>query len=135
MKNIVQYAYLGCFLAALAVALGAFAAHGLRARLEPRQLEIFQTGVTYQFYHAIGLLALAACAAQVSSSQIHLLNYAMWCFLLGIVFFSGSLYVLSTRSLTGLEALTPVMGPITPIGGLLFIVGWVIAGYSFFTQK
>lgn len=135
MKNILQYAYLGCFLAALAVALGAFAAHGLRARLEPRQLEIFQTGVTYQFYHAIGLLALAACAAQVSSAQTHLLNYAMWCFLLGIVFFSGSLYILSTRALTGLEALTPIMGPITPIGGLLFIAGWVIAGYSFFTQR
>lgn len=94
----------------LAVALGAFAAHGLKARLTPEMLTIFETGVRYHAYHALALLALGAARGP---------DKAGWCFLCGIFVFSGSLYVLA---LTGEKRL----GMITPIGGLLFLAGWVL---------
>jgi uncharacterized membrane protein YgdD (TMEM256/DUF423 family) len=94
----------------LAVALGAFAAHGLKARLTPEMLTIFETGVRYHVYHALALLALGAARGP---------EKAGWCFVAGIVVFSGSLYVLA---LTGEKRL----GMITPIGGVLFLAGWVL---------
>jgi uncharacterized membrane protein YgdD (TMEM256/DUF423 family) len=94
----------------LAVALGAFAAHGLKAKLTPEMLAIFETGVRYHVYHALALLALGAARGP---------GKAGWCFVAGIVVFSGSLYVLA---LTGEKRL----GMITPIGGLLFLAGWLI---------
>jgi uncharacterized membrane protein YgdD (TMEM256/DUF423 family) len=94
----------------LAVALGAFAAHGLKARLSPEMLTVFETGVRYHVYHALALLALGAARGP---------EKAGWCFIAGIVVFSGSLYVLA---LTGEKRL----GMITPIGGLLFLAGWVL---------
>ena len=93
----------------LAVALGAFAAHALKTRLSPEMLTIWETGVRYHVYHALALLALGASRGP---------DKAGWCFLAGIVVFSGSLYVLA---LTGEKRL----GMITPIGGLLFLAGWV----------
>ena len=100
----------GAGLMFLAVALGAFAAHGLKARLSPEMLTIWETGVRYHVYHALALLALGAARGP---------DKAGWCFVAGIVVFSGSLYVLS---LTGEKRL----GMITPIGGLLFLAGWVL---------
>ena len=94
----------------LAVSLGAFAAHGLKARLTPEMLTVFETGVRYHVYHALALLALGAARGP---------EKAGWCFIAGIVVFSGSLYVLA---LTGEKRL----GMITPIGGLLFLAGWVL---------
>ena len=94
----------------LAVALGAFAAHGLKARLSPEMLTIWETGVRYHVYHALALLALGASRGP---------DRAGWCFLGGIVIFSGSLYLLA---LTGERRL----GAITPIGGLLFLAGWLL---------
>jgi uncharacterized membrane protein YgdD (TMEM256/DUF423 family) len=108
---------LGAANAFIAVAAGAFAAHGLRARLEPRMLEVFETAARYQMYHALALLAVGWLAARAPSPAV---TAAGWCFLAGIVLFSGSLYLLST--IGGLGRL----GMITPIGGTLFLTGWVL---------
>lgn len=107
---------------ALAVALGAFGAHGLKAQVDADALAQWNTGVQYHFLHAIGLLLLANLGAQLPAkalSRIRLL------FLLGILCFSVSLYLLSTRAILDTWSLTPVLGPITPIGGLFFMAGWV----------
>lgn len=105
----------GAIGALLAVALGAFAAHGLRSRLDPALLEIFRTGVDYQMYHSLALIGLAALPAR--PAQAAGLRIAALCFLAGIVLFSGSLYLLA---LTGVRGL----GMVTPVGGVLFLAGW-----------
>ena len=103
----------------LGVIGGAFAAHGLKPKLTPTQLEIWHTAVQYQFYHVFALLFLST----VSRIGNGLINVSYYLFTFGIVFFSGSLYLLSCSELLGWKWLS-VMGPITPIGGLLFIAGW-----------
>lgn len=100
----------------LAVALGAFGAHGLRQRLTPEMLAIFETGVRYHVYHALGLFAVAWVAER---NPTGLVNAAGWALTAGIVVFSGSLYILS---LTG----TRWLGAITPIGGVAFLAGWLL---------
>lgn len=115
----------GAFLGALAVVLGAFGAHGLKARLDAYSLEIFQKGVEYQYVHVLALLVAGLLAIKYPGS---LLTYAGIAFMLGILFFSGSLYLLATRQLLGIEAMSGILGPITPIGGLFFIIGWVLLG-------
>ncbi len=100
----------------LAVALGAFGAHGLRQRLSPDMLAIFETGVRYHVYHALALFAVAWVA---DKNPEGLANAAGWAFTLGIVVFSGSLYVLSISGIRWL-------GAVTPIGGVAFLVGWVL---------
>ncbi len=106
---------IGALSAMIAVGAGAFGAHGLRNSLEPRYLEIFETGVRYQMYHSLGLVAVAWAIGHWQSST--LLSSAGWCFVIGIILFSGSLYALA---LTGISKL----GAITPFGGLAFIIGW-----------
>lgn len=106
----------------LGVILGAFGAHALKAKLTPEQLQPFETGVKYQFYHTFALIAIALLAEKYSS-QSSLLNLAGYFFIAGIVLFSGSLYMLATRSLYGGESWT-WLGPLTPIGGLSFVIGW-----------
>jgi len=101
----------GAINAALAVAAGAFAAHGLRERLAPRALEIFETGARYHMYHA---LAMVLCALVATSGA----RTAGWMFQGGIAVFSGSLYALA---LTDVK----VLGAITPLGGLAFLAGWI----------
>lgn len=101
----------------LAVALGAFAAHGLRARLAPDMLAIFQTGVQYQMYHALAMFGVGLLCMHITDSA--LLRASAWSFLAGILIFSGSLYILS---LSGIRWL----GAITPIGGVGFILGWLM---------
>lgn len=106
----------------LAVAFGAFGAHGLKTRLTPDALSQWRTGVEYQIYHGLGLLFLAVASASLPTRA------AKWTanlFKLGFLFFCGSLYLLSTRELTGLHGLTSVLGPITPLGGLMFMAGWM----------
>ncbi len=107
-------ATLGALYGGVAVALGAFGAHALRSRLEPRDLEIFETGVRYQMYHAMALLA----AAWLLDKGITQAGGAAWGFTVGTLIFSGSLYVMV---FTGQRWL----GAVTPIGGVAFIVGWV----------
>jgi uncharacterized membrane protein YgdD (TMEM256/DUF423 family) len=105
---------LGAVYGLLGVAFGAFGAHALRARLTPELLAVYHTGVEYQFYHALALLAVGLLALQRGVAPLPL---AGWCFALGVPLFSGSLYLLA---LTG----TRWLGAITPFGGLLFLVGW-----------
>lgn len=113
---------------ALAVILGAFGAHALKERLDAYSLEIFNKGVQYQFYHVIALFAVVFLADKM---QTKTLSFAGWFFTAGILFFSGSLYLLATRSLLGTDGLTPILGPVTPLGGLCFIIGWVLLLISF----
>ena len=111
---------LGAVLAALAVVFGAFGAHGLRARLSPQDLETFEVGVRYQMYHALGLIIVSWA---IGHWEAWTAITAGWFFVAGIALFSGSLYVLV---LTGPRWL----GAITPIGGVAFIVGWLLLAWT-----
>jgi uncharacterized membrane protein YgdD (TMEM256/DUF423 family) len=109
------FAGLGAGSALIAVALGAFAAHGLRARLTPELLNTFETGARYQMYHALGLLAVAwACGRWPGAAAV----LAGWLFVAGTIVFSGSLYLLGLGGPRWL-------GAITPFGGLAFLIGWL----------
>jgi len=114
----------------VAVIAGAFGAHGLQGSLSPRDLEVWRTGVQYNFYHVFALLFLST----FSRFKNKLVTVSYYCFTFGIILFSGSLYLLSCRDLLGLAWLQ-VMGPITPIGGLLFIIGWLTLGLAAFRNK
>lgn len=107
---------LGALFALLGVALGAFGAHGLKGKIAENLLANYQTGVHYQLVHALGLILIGLLMAVLPSSS---LNWAGWALVAGILLFSGSLYVMA---LTGLTKL----GMITPIGGVLFLVGWLL---------
>ena len=108
------FAVAGAVAATVGVIVGAFGAHGLRGRLSPADLEIFETGVRYHMYHALGLFAVAWAASRWPSGATTL---AGWLLIVGIVIFSGSLY---TLVLTGQRWL----GAVTPVGGLALIAGW-----------
>ncbi|UCH53194.1 MAG: DUF423 domain-containing protein [Pseudomonadota bacterium] len=108
---------IGALASALAVALGAFGAHALKARLAPDLLAIYHTGVQYHFFHALGLLLIGLAATQWPGSTW--LRASGWTMLAGIVLFSGSLYVLA---LTGQRWL----GAVTPLGGVAFIGAWIL---------
>ena len=110
----------GALAAFIAVALGAFGAHSLKDRLSPEMLNIFDVGVRYHMYHALGLLAVAWAIARWPEAS---LNAAGWAFIVGIVIFSGSLYILSIFDIRWL-------GAITPLGGLAFLIGWAILVWS-----
>lgn len=109
-------------LGALSVALGAFAAHGLRRVLDPAQVATFETGVRYQFYHTFALLAVAILYEKFSGS---LMQWAGICFLAGILLFSGSLYLMTALRTTESVGVNKI-GIITPFGGLFFIAGWML---------
>jgi len=106
---------MGAITAGVAVILGAFGAHGLKSRVDPALLVVFETAVRYQMYHALGLLAVGLARVHWPST---LISMAGWFFLLGILVFSGSLYLMTA---TGARWL----GAITPIGGVAFIIGWI----------
>jgi uncharacterized membrane protein YgdD (TMEM256/DUF423 family) len=106
---------LGAILGFLGVALGAFGAHGLRSRLTPELVAVFETSVRYQMYHVFALLIVSAAIGHLGNAR--LLMMAGWFFFAGILIFSGSLYALA---LTG----KGVLGAITPLGGLALLVGW-----------
>ncbi len=107
---------IGAVSAAISVALGAFGAHGLRERLTPQLLEIFETGVRYEIYHAFAILFVAFALTRWQSNLIPL---AGWAFVLGTLIFSGSLYLLALTDARWL-------GAITPLGGVAFIAGWIL---------
>lgn len=107
----------------VAVTLGAFGAHGLKDRIAAEALGQWRTGVEYQFYHGLGLLLLAALGERLSVAHARWSGRFM---VAGVLLFSGSLYLLSTRGLTGLEGAVGVLGSITPIGGLCFIAAWAV---------
>lgn len=109
----------GAVNAALAVALGAFGAHALKEKLSERYLAIWETAVQYQMFHAIGLLVIGVLVGTSILGGTTSLNWSGYLILAGTIIFSGSLYVLS---LSGIG----VLGAITPIGGVLFIAGWIM---------
>ena len=111
---------LGALAAGLAVALGAFGAHGLEGQVPPDRLETFRTGVEYQMYHALALLFVGWATAQGWGALLH---WAGYCFLAGIVIFSGTLYLLVLTD-------TGWLGAITPLGGVAFIAGWALLAWS-----
>ena len=114
----------------LGVALGAFGAHGLKDQLSAYQLDIFKTGVEYQFLHGLAILLLAALGDKVKWGTK---KTATLLFLLGTLFFSGSLYGLATKDLHGISV--SWLGPITPLGGILLIIGWAYIFISSFREK
>ncbi len=108
-------------LGALAVLLGAFGAHILKEKLSPELLATFETAVRYQFYHAIALFVAGILMSDLKSKYI---QYAGISFIVGILFFSGSLYLISTHEIIGLTNYK-WLGPVTPLGGMCFIAGWI----------
>lgn len=109
---------IGAISGLLAVAAGAFGAHALRDRLSAAMLQTFQTGVTYQMYHALALVGVGILLGRFSAEGSVWLSGAGWLFVAGTILFSGSLYLLS---LTG----TTWLGAITPLGGIAFLLGWL----------
>ncbi|MGI0487627.1 DUF423 domain-containing protein [Pantanalinema rosaneae CENA516] len=118
---------IGAVFAGIAVAGGAFAAHALRDHLSDRALTIFETGIRYQMYHALALLLVAVLLSRVELPPLTV-TIAGYAFIIGIVIFSGSLYLLS---LSGIKWL----GAITPLGGVAFIVGWICLAIAAFQFK
>lgn len=128
-----NFAFAGAVSGLIAVALGAFAAHGLKSKLAPEMLAVFETGARYQMYHAFALLAAAWAAGQGAAGQGAAASPAFaraagWCFLAGTLLFSGSLYALA---LTGLRKL----GIVTPFGGAFFLAGWGLLALSFLARR
>lgn len=111
----------GLFLACVGVVIGAFAAHGLKPLLSLKEVNNFETGVKYQFYHAFALIVLGLLGAHFPKGEKSF-KLAGLLFFTGIILFSGSLFLLSTQSLFKISI--PLLGPITPIGGSFLIFGW-----------
>jgi uncharacterized membrane protein YgdD (TMEM256/DUF423 family) len=111
----------GTLFAALAVVLGAFGAHALKAKLTPDMLAVFETGVRYQFYHSFGLMITGICYGLLQFKNVKAVTSL---FISGIALFSGSLYAIVFLSISG-TSIGPA-GILTPIGGLCFIIGWIL---------
>lgn len=108
---------LGAINAFLSVALGAFGAHGLEGKLEPKYLDIWEKAVKYQMFHATGLLIVGILLGKYPASA--LLSWSGWLLFIGIILFAGSLYVLAVTQIS-------VLGAITPLGGLSFLAAWIL---------
>jgi uncharacterized membrane protein YgdD (TMEM256/DUF423 family) len=126
----------GIIFAGIAVVLGAFGAHALKALLPVDRLQVFEIGVRYQFMHALALIVLSLSMANAKKQEhttiaINWMKRAATTFTIGIILFSGSLYLLSTNSILPISV-GNWMGPITPIGGLFFISGWTCWGIAIF---
>src|SRR5260370_17050899 len=109
------FVLIGALAGVAGVGLGAFGAHGLRGRLSPEMLAVFETGVRYHMYHALALLATAAIMPRIDGRAVLI---AGWSFTTGIVLFSGSLYALALSGVT-------TLGAITPLAGVALIVAWI----------
>jgi uncharacterized membrane protein YgdD (TMEM256/DUF423 family) len=117
-----NYLAIAAFFGGLAVALGAFGAHGLeQVSSDEKVLQGYRTGVQYQMYHAIALLFLALAFDKL---PVNIVRWAANCFITGIILFSGSLYLITFLKIQESEAVR-FAGPVTPVGGLFFIVGWL----------
>ncbi|RXJ59950.1 DUF423 domain-containing protein [Candidatus Marinarcus aquaticus] len=115
--NTKKFLILGSLLMPLAIGFGAFGAHGLRSLVSPEMLKVFHTGVEYQFYHALGMFVVAFCAH--FKPEENYINIAGILMLVGVVIFSFSLYFLVLFNV-------PMLGMITPIGGVTMIIAWII---------
>lgn len=119
----------GAMLGVLAIILGAFGAHGLKAHLSPEQLQTFETGVRYQMYHALFLLFIGSTDLVISGYK----NIIFYLVLIGVILFSGSIYGLATNALTSFNFKS--IGFVTPIGGLFLIASWVVLIVNFVKLK
>ena len=106
----------GSIFASLSIILGAFGAHALKDQLSAYSLAIYEKAVLYQMFHSLGILLLTAIAKNMDVLDF---SFSIWCFIVGIILFSGSLYILALTNIKWL-------GMITPIGGTLFIIGWFL---------
>jgi uncharacterized membrane protein YgdD (TMEM256/DUF423 family) len=111
------FLFFGALFALIGVGMGAFGAHGLKNLISPEMLAVYQTGVSYQMWHALGLIGIALVRRHEPESR--LLNWAGWLMLIGIVLFSGSLYLLAVMDVKQL-------GMVTPFGGVSFLVAWLL---------
>lgn len=119
----------GLLLGVIAIVLGAFGAHALKKTLSAAQLVSFETGVKYQMYHALFLVFLASTSFFNTNEK----TIAFYLVIVGVLFFSGSIYLLTTASMTGIK--TKLLGPITPIGGMLLISAWGYLIFRLLTKK
>jgi uncharacterized membrane protein YgdD (TMEM256/DUF423 family) len=126
-KNMLIWA---CVLIASSVILGAFGAHGLKGKISPEKIISFDTGVKYQMYHGLALLCLAILVEKFEFS----LKFVKIGILLGVLLFSGSIYILSLQELVNMN-LSKIVGPITPLGGLLFVISWLVLAIQIFKMK
>ncbi len=127
MKNWIIFA---AILGALTVILGAIGAHTLRNTLSDVQLNSFATGVRYQMYHIFAILVMVVLSKQFNVN----LKVSLWLFAVGILFFSGSIFLLATIPVHGMESIKAI-GPVTPIGGLVLIAAWLSVAIQFFRQR
>ena len=110
----------GSIFASLSIIFGAFGAHALKDQLSEYSLSVYEKAVLYQMFHSLGILLLTAIGKNMDTLDF---SYSIWCFIIGIILFSGSLYILAVTNIKWI-------GMITPIGGMLFIVGWFLVLYK-----
>lgn len=120
---------IAALIGALGVILGAFGAHGLKKIVTEAQVTTFEVGVRYQMYHVFFLLFVGVCTLFSDKTK----KQIMYLVLFGILFFSGSIYLLTFKELIPMNV--SVIGPITPVGGVLFIIAWIYAGVQAFKAK
>lgn len=125
METILMVQVLGAIFGLMAVVMGAFGAHALKKKLTAEQLKSYETGIKYQMYHAILLLVLGFNMGFSAAWE----RYMAYCFILGIIFFSFSIYGLVLSEAKGRK--WKLLGPVTPLGGLLLVIGWGLLIYSF----
>ena len=113
----------------IAIVLGAFGAHGLKKIISTEQLATFEVGVRYQIYHALFLLFVVNASFLTVKEK----SIVFYLTLIGVILFSGSIYLLATSGITTIK--TKIIGPLTPIGGLMLISSWAYLFYSVFTKK
>jgi uncharacterized membrane protein YgdD (TMEM256/DUF423 family) len=128
MRN--KFIIIGSFFALTATIAGALGAHALKNIIPPSSLESFKTGVEYQMYHAIAIIFTGILMHQHHKKKIRWVGYF---FIAGIFCFSGSIYALSTSRVTGIDF--SFLGPVTPMGGLLFMTGWILIIFNFIKNK
>ena len=121
-----RFLIFGALLLAAATILGAWAAHGLESLIDAGSLAIFRTGVEYHFYHALGLLGIGLLIDRCGAGSG--LVISGWLLIAGIVLFSGSLYVLAF-------GVARFLGPVTPLGGVCFIIGWLVLAAAIWRQR
>ena len=126
-----RFLSLGALLGMIAVSLGAFGAHGLKQIVSPGDVSVFQTGVQYQMYHTLALMLVGIVYDRLPSKWLVLAGYL---FSLGVLFFSGSLYLITALKASE-RAVPAAVGILTPLGGLLFIAGWLCFLFGLFKRN
>ena len=114
----------------IGICLGALGAHSIQPLISSKELESFRTGVDYQLYHGLGILVLVLLSDQLKIKLI----WSIRLMFIGVIFFSGSIYLLSLKTILGIESWVPVLGPVTPIGGLIIISAWISVMVAFLKQ-